>query len=63
MKIIVYVDGGVVIGAQTSHKELKDIEVEVFDYDNMKENDLTGKEVAVISDKSMEDNPYTITVS
>jgi len=64
MKIIVYVDGGFVIGAKTADPELRDIEVEVFDYDNIRTDDyMTGKQLAKLVKKSEEENPFTITVS
>lgn len=56
MKIVVYVEGGVVQEVRASHKE---VEVEVFDVDNLKETD-TRAQIDEAWDKLTDACPHAI---
>ena len=57
VKVIVYVEGGVVVGARADNKN---VEVDVFDFDNEEAEGLTSKESQTKAKKLSKEYPYEI---
>ena len=59
VKVIVYVEGGVVVGARAD-ADKRFVDVEVFDFDNEKSERQTSKEAQKKADDTLKEYPFEI---